>query len=109
MYFFDADNDELNAYFGNIGYPLYRRISAENSGKLVKIQLRNFDIEVDKCCVIPYAYLLSKCFTHVEYCNSVNSIKYMCKYVNKCGVMAVFGMQPERNDRNPVTYTNKIA
>jgi hypothetical protein len=32
---------------------------------------------------------------NVEYCNSVRATKYICKYVNKGGDMAVFGL---RND-----------
>lgn len=32
---------------------------------------------------------------NVEYCNSVKSIKYICKYVNKGSDMAVFGLEDE--------------
>ena len=49
--------------------------------------------------------MLSKLFhahINVEYCNSVKSIKYICKYVNKGSDMAVFGLQ-EVNKNDEVT------
>ncbi|GFT37609.1 ATP-dependent DNA helicase [Trichonephila clavipes] len=79
---------------GNDGYPLYRRRSVEDGGKSVVLKIRNIDIEVDNRWIVPYSPLLSKTFKahiNVEYCNSVKSIKYICKYVNKGSDMAVFG------------------
>ncbi|GFV00104.1 uncharacterized protein LOC104236095 [Trichonephila clavipes] len=78
---------------GNDGYPLYRRRSVEDGGKSVVLKVRNIDIEVDNRWIVPYSPLLSKTFKahiNVEYCNSVKSIKYICKYVNKGSDMAVF-------------------
>lgn len=87
---------------GNDGYPLYRRRSTEDNGRSVTIKVRNTDVEVDNRWVVPYSPLLSKTFKahiNVEYCNSVKSIKYICKYVNKGSDMAVFGASdPKRND-----------
>ncbi|GFW35090.1 helitron_like_N domain-containing protein [Trichonephila clavipes] len=80
---------------GNDGYPLYRRRSVENGGKSVVLKVRNIDIEVDNRWIVPYSPLLSKTFKahiNVECCNSVKSIKYICKYVNKGSDMAVFGI-----------------
>ncbi|GFX61047.1 uncharacterized protein LOC104236095 [Trichonephila clavipes] len=80
---------------GNDGYPLYRRRSVEDGGKSVVLKVRNIDIEVDNRWIVPYSPLLSKTFKahiNVEYCNSVKSIKYICKYVNKGSDMAVFGV-----------------
>lgn len=83
---------------GNDGYPLYRRRSTEDIGKSTIIKVRNNDIEVDNRWVVPYSPLLSKVFEaqiNSEYCNSVKSIKYICKYVNKGSDMAVFGVANE--------------
>ncbi|GFV41062.1 ATP-dependent DNA helicase [Trichonephila clavipes] len=80
---------------GNGGYPLYRRRSVEDGGKSVVLKVRNIDIEVDNRWIVPYSPLLSKTFKahiNVEYCNSVKSIKYIFKYVNKGSDMAVFGV-----------------
>ncbi|XP_067623813.1 uncharacterized protein [Eurosta solidaginis] len=87
---------------GNDGYPLYRRRSFENNGKTAIIRVLNQNIEVDNRWVLPYSPILSKVFQahiNVEYCNSVKSIKYICKYVNKGSDMAVFRVDGEnRND-----------
>ncbi|XP_036320445.1 uncharacterized protein LOC118734957 [Rhagoletis pomonella] len=80
---------------GNDGYPLYCRRSVEDGGKFIVLKVRNVDVEVDNRWVVPYSPLLSKTFKahiNVEYCNSVKSIKYICKYVNKGSDMAVFGV-----------------
>ncbi|XP_013793958.1 uncharacterized protein LOC106478000 [Limulus polyphemus] len=101
-----------NTVTGNDGYPLYRRRSAEDGGRLATRQMRNGDIEVDNRWVVPYSSLLSKTYKahiNVEYRNSVKSIKYICKYVNKGSNMAVFGVQPERRDRNAVIHIDEIA
>lgn len=71
---------------GNDGYPQYRRRSPYNSGRSITLKVRNIDIEIDNRWVVPYSPLLSKIYKahiNVEYCNSVKSIKYICKYVNK--------------------------
>ncbi|XP_023209444.1 uncharacterized protein LOC111612464 [Centruroides sculpturatus] len=80
---------------GNDGYPQYHRRSTEDGGKFITLKVCNNDIEVDNRWVVPYSPLLSKTFKahiNVEYCNSVKSIKYICKYVNKGSDMAVFGV-----------------
>lgn len=78
------------------GYPLYRRRSSEDGGQSLIIKIRNNDIDVDNRWIVPYNPLLSKTFKahiNVEYCNSVKSVKYICKYVNKGSDMAIFSLQ----------------
>ncbi|UYV78242.1 hypothetical protein LAZ67_16000650 [Cordylochernes scorpioides] len=80
------------------GYPQYRRRSTQDGGKCITIKVHNIDIEVDNRWIVPYLPLLSRTFKahiNVEYCNSVKSIKYICKYVNKGSDMAVFGVKNE--------------
>ncbi|GFQ82483.1 helitron_like_N domain-containing protein [Trichonephila clavata] len=94
------------------GYPRYRRRSTEDGGNLAAVHMQNGVIEVDNRWVVPYSPLLSKTYRahiNVEYCNSVKSIKYICKYVNKGSNMAVFGVQPENSDRNAVQVIDEIA
>ncbi|XP_017461157.1 PREDICTED: uncharacterized protein LOC108354487 [Rhagoletis zephyria] len=81
---------------GNDGYPLYRRRSTADGGKSIILKVRRNDVEVDNSWIVPYSPLLSKTYKahiNVEYCNSVKSIKYICKYVNKGSDMAVFALE----------------
>lgn len=74
---------------GEDGYPLYRRRSATDGGHTVKIN----GIDIDNRWIVPYNPVLSRIFSahiNVEYCNSVKSIKYICKYVNKGSDQATF-------------------
>jgi len=80
---------------GEDGYPKYRRRKPEDGGFTTTITVRNVDIDIDNRWIVPYSPILSKTFQahiNVEYCNSVKSIKYICKYVNKGSDMAVFGL-----------------
>ncbi|XP_062541344.1 uncharacterized protein LOC134209376 [Armigeres subalbatus] len=80
---------------GNDGYPLYRRRSTDDNGRTAIVKVNRQNIEVDNRWIVPYSPLLSKTFEahiNVEYCNSVKSIKYICKYVNKGSDMAIFGV-----------------
>ena len=77
------------------GYPLYRRRAPEDGGQTFKLKTRNGTLDIDNRWVVPYCPLLSKTFKahiNVEYCHSVKSIKYICKYVNKGSDMAIFGL-----------------
>lgn len=52
--------------------------------------------EVDNRWIVSYSPLLSKtCNAHinVEFCNSVKSIKYVCKCINKWSDAAMFSLQ----------------
>ncbi|XP_067648377.1 uncharacterized protein [Eurosta solidaginis] len=84
------------------GYPLYRRRSPDDNGRSIVMKMKGNNVIVDNRWIVPYCPLLSKTFsTHcnVEYCNSIKSIKYVCKYVNKGSDMAVFGIvEPNAND-----------
>ena len=85
---------------GENGYPLYRRRSSEQGGFTAEIGPQQ--ITVNNNWVVPYSPLLSKIFNahiNVEMCNSVEAIKYICKYVNKGSDQASFALQ----DRNEVT------
>ncbi|GFW42941.1 uncharacterized protein LOC104236095 [Trichonephila clavipes] len=101
-----------NTVTGTDRYPLYRRRSAEEGGKSATIKMRNRSIKIGNQWVFPYSPLLSKTCKaqiNVEYCNSVKSIKYIFKYVNKGSYMAVFGMQPEANDKKTVMHIDAVA
>ncbi|GFQ71965.1 ATP-dependent DNA helicase [Trichonephila clavata] len=77
---------------GEDGYPQYRRRSPENGGIVTQIKENN----VDNRWVVPYNPVLSRTFNahiNVEFCNSVKSIKYICKYVNKGTDQATFGVK----------------
>ena len=87
---------------GDDGYPLYRRRSPEDGGIKAKLKMKINnsvqEIEIDNKWVVPYCPLLSRIFQahiNVEYCNSVKSIKYICKYVNKGSDQAVFGLEKD--------------
>ena len=59
------------------------------------------DVEIDNWWVVPYNPVLTKMFNahiNVECCNSVKSIKYITKYVNKGSDQAVFGVQNEHDE-----------
>ena len=84
---------------GEDGYPQYRRRKPEDCRISFNMKVRRHD-EVDNRWVVPYCPLLSKIFKahiNVEFCNSVKSIKYICKYVHKGSDMAVFGTNINRN------------
>jgi ATP-dependent DNA helicase PIF1 len=91
---------------GNDGYPMYRRRSPDDNGRTITTKVKGNDFLIDNTWIVPYSPLLSKTFKahcNVEYCNSVKSIKYICKYVTKGSDMAVFGVQtPDTN--NEITH-----
>ena len=68
------------------GYPRYRRRSVPDGGSQFTMRVRSRDVIVDNSWVVPYNRFLSRiCNAHinVEICQSVKSIKYVCKYVHK--------------------------
>ncbi|XP_063929850.1 uncharacterized protein LOC135142114 [Zophobas morio] len=90
---------------GGDGYPLYRRRKPDDGGYTTTIKINNVDFEVDNRWIVPYSPILSKSFNahiNVESCNSVKSIKYICKYVNKGSEMGIFGIA------NPNAPVNEI-
>ncbi|XP_029642741.1 uncharacterized protein LOC115217239 [Octopus sinensis] len=81
---------------GHDGYPLYRRRHPDNGG--FTITLRGH--QVDNRWVVPYCPFLMKTFNahiNVEFCHSVKSIKYICKYVNMGSDAAMFGLQKDNS------------
>lgn len=93
---------------GEDGYPKYRRRSPEQGGFTAKIKIRGHEeIQINNQWVVPYNPLLSKMFNahiNVEYCSSVKSIKYVCKYINKGSDMAVFTVTKENQSDEIVQY-----
>ncbi|CAG4932716.1 unnamed protein product [Colias eurytheme] len=74
------------------GYPKYRRRSPEQGGQNATV--RNHDI--DNRWIVPYNPLLLKIFDahiNVELCNSIKSIQYVTKYINKGSDQATFSIQ----------------
>lgn len=64
-------------------------------------RVKNMDL--DNRWVVPYNPVLLRTFEahiNVELCNSIKSIKYVCKYINKGSDQAAFGLQ---NDFDEVT------
>ncbi|GBM23565.1 hypothetical protein AVEN_122858-1, partial [Araneus ventricosus] len=66
---------------------------------------RGLEVSVDNTWIVPYCPLLTKIFNahiNVEYCNSVKSIKYVCKYVNKGSDIAMFDLTSGENGLNEI-------
>jgi len=81
---------------GRDGYPLYRRRSPRDGGFTTTLRIRGRNVQVDNKWIVPYCPLLSRIFNahiNVEYCSSIKSIKYVCKYINKGSDMAVFSVE----------------
>ncbi|KAI8430431.1 hypothetical protein MSG28_000708 [Choristoneura fumiferana] len=82
---------------GDDGYPQYRRRSPEQGGFTVNIK----GVELDNRWVVPFNPVLSRIFNahlNVEYCNSVKSIKYVCKYVNKGSDQATIALEDGKDE-----------
>lgn len=78
-------NDSLKNFCetqsSNDGYPLYRWWKSENGG--ISKMVRQY--VVNNRWAFPYHPLLIKTFDahiNVDFCSSIKSIKYACKYVN---------------------------
>jgi hypothetical protein len=65
------------------GYPHYRR---RDNGNTITVKVRGEEIEVDNRWIVPYnPYLSKKYNSHInlEACTSIQSVKYLFKYVYK--------------------------
>ncbi|XP_049819697.1 uncharacterized protein LOC126264710 isoform X1 [Aethina tumida] len=94
------------------GYPIYRRRNPDNGGQSFIKNIINTDIDIDNRWVVPYSPLLSKTYNahiNVEFCSSVKSIKYICKYVHKGSDMAVFRVENTNVNAPPVNKNNEIT
>ena len=90
---------------GHDGYPLYRRRRPADGGHTATLKVNRQQVEIDNRWVVPYNPLLSKTFKahlNVEVCNSIKSIKYVCKYINKGSDMAAFGVEQEGRQADEV-------
>ena len=61
---------------------------------------------IDNRWVVPYCPLLSKIFKahiNVEFCNSVKSIKYICKYINKGSDMSMVALEGENGGKDEIS------
>ena len=68
------------------GYPSYKRRSPQNGGNTFEVKRGEEIITIDNSWIVPYCPFLSRafqCHINVEYCSSIKSIKYVCKYVLK--------------------------
>ena len=94
---------------GEDEYPIYRRRKPDDGGFTAKIKMKiggeYKEIIVDNSWVVPYSPILSKMFQahiNVESCQSVKSIKYICKYVYKGSDQAVFGLEGNQQNHDEV-------
>ncbi|XP_008189363.1 uncharacterized protein LOC103311507, partial [Acyrthosiphon pisum] len=77
------------------GYPLYRRRDFRSGGFKSTVLRNSTLVEIDNRFIVPYNSLLLKTFNahiNVEWCHSVKSIKYICKYINKGSDQAIFAL-----------------
>ena len=90
-----------NTQTGNDGYPTYRRRMPGDGGFETTIGTFPNEKVVDNRWIVPYSPLLCKIFKahiNVEFCNSIKSIKYVCKYVNKGTDMAMVGLRNQNDE-----------
>lgn len=81
---------------GEDGYPVYRRRDINNGGQVATLNVRGQTINIDNRWIVPYSPILCRSFnahTNVEYCHSVQAIKYICKYINKESDQATFSVK----------------
>ncbi|XP_071575068.1 uncharacterized protein [Temnothorax nylanderi] len=86
---------------GNDGYPTYRRRSLENGGYIANLNIRGKIVRIDNRWIVPYCPMLTRCLQahiNVEYCHSVQAIKYICKYINKGSDQATFTVQNKMDE-----------
>ena len=91
---------------GKDGYPAYRRRHPNDEGRHTTIKMaKGKVVTITNQWIVPYCPFLTKIFNahiNVEWCNSVKSIKYVCKYVNKGPDSAMFALMQEKNTRDEV-------
>ncbi|GBN45052.1 hypothetical protein AVEN_62286-1 [Araneus ventricosus] len=72
---------------------LYRRRSSRDGRFTANISFRGLEVPLDNTWIVPYCPFLTKIFIahiNVEYSNSVKTVKYFCKYVNKASNTCVW-------------------
>ncbi|XP_066451124.1 uncharacterized protein [Eleutherodactylus coqui] len=88
---------------GDDGYPKYRRRSPSEGGFTVTIEKAQGTWVLDNSWGVPFNPVLLRTFNahiNVEYCNSVKSIKYICKSMNKGRDQATLAVENECDEIN---------
>ena len=77
---------------GKDGYPDYQRRDINNGGQVAILNIRDRTVFIDNRRIVPYSPLCQSfnALINVEYCQSVQVIKYTCKYINKGSDEATF-------------------
>ena len=90
---------------GTYSYPLYRMRSPEDGGKvstiIINVRGSRFAQEIDNRWVVPYNKFLLRalnCHCNVQLCMSINSIKYVVKYIHKGCDQATFALRSDQVD-----------
>ncbi|XP_055918607.1 uncharacterized protein LOC129950708 [Eupeodes corollae] len=81
---------------GEDGYPVYRRRDVDNGRQIAALNVRGRTVNIDNRWIVPYSPILCRSFNahiNVEYCHSVQAIKYICKYINKGSDQATFSVR----------------
>uniref|UniRef100_A0ABD2WQX7 ATP-dependent DNA helicase n=1 Tax=Trichogramma kaykai TaxID=54128 RepID=A0ABD2WQX7_9HYME len=99
-------NFQYETQFQKNGYPLYRRRKDESQIFYYKNANSNIKIPVNNSMVVPYnPFLLKKykCHINVEYCASIQSIKYIFDYLYKGSDRAYCKIEKITNKKENVT------
>lgn len=86
---------------GDDGYPTYQRRRVDDGGIIFDKIIKQNTVTIDNRWVVPYCPVLCRTFKahkNVEFCVSVKSIKYICKYINKGSDQATFPVQNENDE-----------
>lgn len=84
------------------GYPQYRRRSPAEGGGFFENSKKQI---IDNSWVVPHNPLLCRLFDahiNVEFCHSVKSVKYICKYINKGSDKAIIEVGSANRDRDEI-------
>ena len=83
-------------------FPVYRRRSPEDGGRVITIKRGGLTFEADNSMVVPYnpyLSLLLNCHINVEKSNSARNTKYLYKYVTKGPDRAMVSVEPDGEER----------
>ena len=82
---------------GKDGYPNYKRRTQTDDGYTADVN----GLDLDNCKVVPFNPVLLRSFNahiSVEFCNSIKSIKCVCKYINKGSDQATFAVMDDNDE-----------
>ncbi|XP_046967564.1 uncharacterized protein LOC124535400 [Vanessa cardui] len=91
------------------GYPIYRRRNPDIGGQTFIKNISN--TVIDNRWVVPYSPLLRKTYNahiKVEFCSSLKSIRYICKYAHKGSDMGEFIVENSNLNAPPVNKNDEI-